>query len=176
MLRTAKTYALRAERSRLFCVRGGVGVCSHAQSLIFVRKRHNSAEVTRVGVCGNRRNKAVVNFAGRTVKRNSVAFLKYFAGESKTLFLLFHLYVAATGNAARSHAARNYRRVRGLSAAHGKDTLRVLHTLDILGRSFKTDQNNLFALLTFRNSVLCSENNLSCRRTGGSRNTLTYYV
>ena len=139
MLGTAKTYTLRAERSRLLSVVGSIRVGSHAQSLVFVSQIHNSAEVARVGVCGNGRDKAVVNVTRRAVKRNAVAFLEHLARKGKLLVFFVHLNVAAAGNAAGSHTARNYRRVRSLSAAYGKNTLRVLHTFDIFGGSFKTD-------------------------------------
>ena len=66
--------------------------------------------------------------------------------------------------------------MRGLSAADGKDTLRVLHALDIFGGGFKTDENNLLALLAFGNRVLCGEYDCARSRAGGSRDTLAYDV
>ena len=172
MLRTAKTYALRAERRRLLGVRGGVRIGSYAERLVFIGKFHNSAEVSRVGVCGNGGDKAIVNIARGAVEGNAVALVVNFTRKREALVFFVHLYVAATGYAARTHTAGNYRRVRGLSAANGQDTLRVLHTLDIFGGSFKTYQNYLLALLALYNRVLGGKYNRACRRAGGSRYTL----
>ena len=176
MLGTAKAYALCAERRSLSCVVGGIRIGSYAKRLIFVGKLHNSAEVTAVGVCGNGGNKAIVNVTRRAVEGNAVTLVINLACKREALIFFVHFNIAAAGNTARSHTARNNRRVRGLSAAHRKNALRELHALDILGRGFKTDKYYLLALFAFDNGVLCGEDNLSRSRAGGSRNTLAYNV
>ncbi len=173
MLGTAQTDTLRAERSRLFRVFRRIGVGSHAHCLVFVGKFHNSAEVAAVGIGGNGGNEAIVDVTRRTVEGNAVALVIYFTRKGELLVLFVHFDVAAARNAAGTHAARNDCRVRSLSAAHGENALRVFHALDIFGGSFKTDEHDLLALLAFDHGVFRREDDLTCRRTGGSRNTLS---
>ena len=172
MLGTAETDALRAERRSLLCVLGRIGIRSHAERLVLVRKLHDAAEVTAVGICGNGGDQAVVNVTRGAVERKRIAFLEHLARKGELLVLFVHLDVAAAGDAARTHAARNDRRVRGLTAAHRKDTLRELHALDVFGRGFETDENDLLALLALFDCVLSREDDAACRRAGGSRDTL----
>ena len=172
MLRTAEADALCAECGSLFCVLGGIRVGSDVERLVFIRHLHDAAEVTAVGICGNGRDQAIVNVTGGTVEGEDVAFLIQLALEGELFVFLVHLDVAAAGDAARTHAARNDRRVRGLTAAHRKDTLRELHALDIFGGRFETDENDLLALLALFDGVLSREDDGTCRRAGRSCDAL----
>ena len=62
MLRTAKPDAFRAERARLLRVFRCVGVGAHLQFAVFVRPRHNPAEIAGNG-CGYRLDRLAVNVA-----------------------------------------------------------------------------------------------------------------
>mgnify|MGYP005779409487 CR=1 FL=1 len=172
VLGTAEADALRAERSRLLCILGRIGIRSHAERLVLIGKLHDAAEVAGVGICGNGGDEAVIDVTRGTVERERVAFLEHLACEGELLVLLVHLDIAAAGDAAGAHAARNDRRVRGLTAAHRKDTLRELHALDIFGGRFETDENDLLALLALFDGVLSREDDGTSRRTGRSRDAL----
>ena len=176
VLGAAKADALRAERSRLLGVLGRIGIRSDAERLILVRKLHDAAEIAGVGVGGNGGNEAVVDVARGAVKGEDVAFLEHLARKSELLVLLIHLDVAAAGDATGAHAARDDRRVRGLTAAHREDALRVLHALDILGRGLKADKDDLLALLALFNGVLRREDDGACSGAGGSGDALAHDV
>ncbi len=173
---TAKTDPLRAERRRLFRVRRRVRIGTNAERFIFVGKFHNASEIAAVGICGNGRDQAIVNVTRRTVERNAVAFVIYFSCEFEIFFFLVHFDVAATGYAAGTHAARHDCRMRRLSAAHRENSLRILHAFDIFGRGFKTNENDLLALLAFDDSIFGSEYDGTCRRAGGCRDPFAYDV
>ena len=142
VLGAAKADALRAECGSLLCVLGRIRVRSHAERLILVRKLHDPAEVTGIGIGGNGGDQAVIDVARGAVQGERVALFEHFARKGELLVLLVHLDVAAAGDAAGTHAARNDRRVRSLSAAHRQNALRELHALDILGRGLETDKND----------------------------------
>ena len=172
VLGTAQADALRAERGGLLCILRGVCIGTDAQSLILVGEIHDTAEIAAVGICGNGRNEAVVDVAGGAVQRNAVAFMVDLAGEGELLVLLIHLDVAAAGDAAGAHAARNDGRVGGLAAADGQDTLRILHTFDVLRGGLEADEDDLFALFALFNGVFGGEDDGTCSGARGSRNTL----
>ena len=172
VLGTAKTNALRAERSRLLCILGRIGIRSDAERLVLVRKLHDAAEVAGVGIRGNGGDEAVIDITRGAVEGQDVALLEQLAREHELLVLLVHLDVAAAGNAASTHAARNDCRVRGLTAADGKDTLRELHALDVLGRGLKADKDDLLACLAFLDGVLSGKDDSACGGAGGCSDTL----
>ena len=60
--------------------------------------------------------------------------------------------------------------MRGLTAAHGKNTLRKFHALDILGAGLQADENDLFALLALDNGVLGGKYDLTRRCARRRRN------
>ena len=74
-----------------------------------------------------------------------VALVIGLAGQLELLVLLVHLDVAAAGDTAGAHAARNDGRVGGHAAADGQDALSGLHALDVLGRGLQTDEHDLLA-------------------------------
>ena len=77
----------------------------------------------------------------------TVALVEGLACEGELLVLFVHFDLAAAGDTAGTHATGNNSCVRGHTAANSQDTLRSLHAGDILGRSLKTDKDNLLALL-----------------------------
>lgn len=164
MLGTAQADALRAERRSLLRILRGIRVGADAERLIFVGELHDAAEVTAVGISGNGRDQTIVNVAGGAVEGEHVALFVNFAFEGELLVLLVHLDVAAAGNAAGAHAARDDRRVGGLSAADGQDALRELHAFDVFGGGFQSYQDDLFALLALLDGIFCGEHDLA----GGS--------
>ena len=172
VLGTAKTNALRAERSCLLCILGRIGIRSDAERLVLVRKLHDAAEVAGVGICGNGGNEAVINVTRGAVEGQDVTLLEQLAGERELLVLLVHLDIAAAGDAARTHAARDDCRVRGLTAADSKDALRELHALDVLRRGLETDKDDLLACLAFLDGVLSREDDGTCSGAGGCSDTL----
>ena len=172
MLGTAKTDALRAERSRLLCILGRIGIRSDAERLVLVRKLHDAAEVTRIGICGNGGDEAVVDGTRGAVEGQDVALLEQLAREHELLVLLIHLDIAAAGDAAGTHAARDDCRVRGLTAADGEDALRELHAFDVLGRGLEADEDDLLALLACLDGVLRRKDDGARGSAGGSGDTL----
>ena len=100
----------------------------------------------------------------------------YFARKFKIFLFFVHLDVAATGNAAGTHAARHNGSVRSLTAANGKNTLRVLHAFDVFGGSFKANENHFLLVLAFFHGVFRGEYDAARSRAGGSRNTLADHV
>ena len=171
MFGTAKTDALCAEFGSAFCVGGGVCVGADVHCLIFVGKAHNSSEVTAVGICGDGLDCDVVNVTGASVKGEVVAFVEDFPAEFKEFVGFVHFDVAATGNTAGAHSAGDNRRVGGLTAANGKDTLRVFHTFDVFGRGFKTYEDDFLARLTESDGFFGGENDCACRCAGRRRDT-----
>ena len=172
VLGTAQADALRAERGGLLGVLRGVCIGAHAECLVFVGHFHDAAEVTAVGVCGNGGDEAVVDVAGGAVQRDAVAFMIHFAGEGELLVLFVHLDVAAAGDAAGAHAARDDCRVGGLAAADGQDALRIFHALDVFGGGFEADEDDLFALLALFDRVFRREHDGACGSARGSGDAL----
>ena len=172
VLGTAQADALRAERGGLLGVLRGVCIGAHAECLVFVGHFHDAAEVTAVGVCGNGGDEAVVDVAGGAVQRDAVAFMIHFAGEGELLVLFVHLDVAAAGDAAGAHAARDDCRVGGLAAADGQDALRILHALDVLRGGLEADEDDLFALLALFDGVFSGEDDGAGSGARGSRDAL----
>ncbi len=162
MFGTDETDTLCAEFCRSLCVGRRICVCANAERFIFVCEFHNSSEVTAVGVCRNGLDDCIVDVARRTVEGETVAFAENLACEFEVFLVLVHLDVAATGNAAGSHSASNNRRVRGLTAANGKDALCVFHTFDVLGRSLESYENDFLACFAFFNCVLCGKYDCTC--------------
>ena len=172
MLGTGKTDTFGAKFKRSLRVGGGVGVGADLQSLVLIGKLHDPAEVTAVGVGGNGLDAGVVDQAGGAVQGKLVTLTEDLAGELEVLFFFVHLDIAATGNTASTHTTGNNGCVGGLTATHGKDALRVLHALDIFGRGFQTDENDLLVLLSFPDSVFSGEDDGTGSSARGSRNTL----
>ena len=161
VLGTAQADALRAERSRLLRVRGGIRVRADGERLVLVGELHDAPEVTGRSIRSHRRDAFAVDVARRTVEGDDVALFVHFAFEGELLVLLIHLDVAAAGDAAGAHAARDDRRVRGHAAAHGQDALRIVHAFDVFGRGLETDEDDLFALLALLDRIFRGEHNLT---------------
>ena len=166
VLGAAKADALRAERGGLLRIRGGIRVGADSHRLVFVGQLHDAAEVAGRSIRSNRRDALAVDVAGGTVEGDDVALFIDFAREGELLVLLVHLDVAAAGDAAGTHAARNDRRVRSLSAAHRQNALRELHALDILGRGLEADKDDFLALLALFDGVLRRKDDGTCGRAG----------
>ena len=81
VLGTAEADALRAERSRLLCILGRIGIGADAERLVLICKLHDAAEVTAVGIGGNGRDERIVDLTGGAVEGERVTFLEDFAGE-----------------------------------------------------------------------------------------------
>ena len=172
VLGTAEADALCAERSRLFCVCRRIRVGADCHCLVFVGQFHDAAEITGGGVCGNGLDAFAVDVAGGTVEGDDVPFFINFALEGELLVLLVHLDVAATGDAAGAHAARDDCRVGGHAAADGEDTLCIVHALDVLGRGLQSDQDDFLALLALCDRIFSREDDGTGRRAGGCGKSL----
>ena len=129
-----------------------------------------------VGIGGNGRDERIVDLTGGAVEGERVAFLEDLARKGELLVLLVHLDVAAAGDAAGTHAARDDCRMRRLTAANGEDALRELHAFDVFGRGFQADKHDLFALFALFNGVFGGEYYRACCRAGGCGNTLADHV
>lgn len=172
VLGAAKADTLRAERGSLLCILGRIGIRSDAERLVLVCKFHDAAEITGVGIGGNGGDNTVIDVARGAVQGERIAFLEHLAREGELLVLLIHLDVAAAGDAAGTHAARDDCRVRGLAAAHRQDALRKLHALDVLGRRLETDEHDLLPLLALCDGILRRENDGACRSAGRGSDAL----
>ena len=171
MLGTAQADALCAEGGCLLRVVRGVGVRADLQTAELVGPAHQAVEIAGDGR-GSRLDLLAVNIAGGAVDGDPVAFLIGLAGQLEGLGFLVHLDRAAAGDAARAHAAGNDSRVGGHAAADGQNALRVVHTLDILGRGLQTDKHDLMTVLGPVCCFLGGENDLtagSARRRGQAR-------
>ena len=172
MLGAAKADALRAERGGLLRIRGGIRVGADGHRLVFVGQLHDAAEVAGRGIRSNRRDALAVDVAGRAVEGDDVALFIDFAREGELLVLLVHFDVAAAGDAAGAHAARDDRRVGGHTAAHRQDALRIVHALDVLGGGFQSYQDDLFALLALLDGIFGREHDLTGSGAGGRGQSL----
>ena len=79
------------------------------------------------------------------------------------------LEFTAAGDTAGAHAAGNNCSVAGHAAAHGQNALSGVHTLDILGGSLLTDQDDTAACSVCGNSVVSVEIDTACSCAGGCR-------
>ena len=87
-----------------------------------------------------------------------------------------HLDVSATGNAAGTHTSRNDRRVGSLTASDGENTLSVLHTLDVFGRSFESYENDFLTRFTLFGSLFGGKYHRTGSRPGRCGDTFADYV
>ena len=167
MLGAAEADAFRAEGTCLTCVLGSVGIGPDLQCAVLVRPCHDPAEIARDGsVDGG--NGFAVDVAGGAVEGDPVALMEGLAAERENFLVLVDDDVAAAGNAAGAHAARNDRRVGGHTAADGEDALCIVHALDVLGRGLETDENDfLFAFVDHPvGGVFGGEYDFAARRAG----------
>ena len=126
-------------------VAGVVGVGADLQLAGGVSPAHEAAEIAGDGGFHGGDGFAV-DLAGGAVQGDPVAFVdRSWPPRVEVLLFVVHLDFGAAGDAAGAHAAGNNGRVRGHAAAHGQDTLRGDHALDVLRRGFQTDQNDLLA-------------------------------
>ncbi len=165
MLGTAQTDTLSAQLARLFSVSRCVCICTNLELSELICPSHNSAELA-CDFSVNRRDNSVVDVTCRAVNRDVVALFVNLAAESELLILLVHNDVAAARYTAGTHTARNNGCVRGHTAANGQNTLCNLHTGNILRRGLQTNQNNLFASVVPKLSVLSREYNLTASSAG----------
>ena len=77
------------------------------------------------------------------------------------LGIVIDLDVAAAGHAAFAHAARHNRRVGGHAAAGGQDALGGVHAVDVFGRGFDADQDDLAAELGLCLGLVGGEDDLA---------------
>ena len=166
VLSTAEANALGAELHGLLGIVRVIGVGANTQTAILVGPCHDAAELAADGGV-DRGDDAVVDVTGGTVERDEVALVIGLAGELELLVLLVHLDLAAAGNAALTHAARDNSRVGGHTAADGQDALSGLHALDVLRGGLETDENDLLAALLPLLGVLGREDDLAAGSAGG---------
>ena len=166
MLCTAKANALRAEAYRHGGIMRIVCIGAYGKLLVLVRHFHYASEIAAVGVGGNGGDKSIVDAAGGTVKAQHVALVIGLASKGELLVLFVHLYFAAAGYAAGTHAARNDGRVGGLSAANGQNTLGILHALNVLGAGLKANEYYLLAHLALLHRILGGEHDLARGSSG----------
>ena len=173
MLCTAQTDTLGAQLTSLLSVCGCVGVCTNLKSSVLIGPLHNSAELASDGSvnCGD---DTVVDVTCRAVDGDIVAFLEGLACKCELLISLVHSDIGAAGYTAGTHTAGYNGSVRGHTAANCQDTLSSLHTLDVLGRGLKTNENYLFACAALSLSVLSGEDYLTASSTGRSTQALAH--
>ena len=172
VLGTAEADALRAERSRLLCILGRIGIGADAERLVLICKLHDAAEVTAVGIGGNGRDERIVDLTGGAVEGERVAFLEDLACKGELLVLFVHGNLGAAGDAASAHTTGNNCCVGGHAAANGQDALCVLHAFDVLGGGLEADEDDLLAGLAFLDGIFCREDDGTCGSAGGSCDTL----
>ena len=160
MLCTAETDTFCTKLSCFLCICRCVCICSYLQCSILVSPCHNSAELTS-DLCINCRNLTIVNVTSCTVDRDEISLMVLFSCQCELLVLLVHRNVAASRYTACTHTTCNYRCVRCHTAADCKDTLRSLHTCDILWGCLKTYKDNLLASCIPVLSILCCKHNLT---------------
>ena len=165
MLRAAESHALRAEGNCLLRVFGRVGVGAHAQGALFVCPFHKGLEVPR-NRSRRRGNLADVDKAGRAVNGDAVALADGPAVDGEAFFLLVDLDVAAACYATAAHTARDNRRVRSASAAHGEDALGGVHAFDVFGRGLQPHEDGFFSARSRGLCVLGGEADPSGSRAG----------
>ena len=171
MLGAAEADALSAELHGLLGVVRVIGVRADAQTAILVGPSHDAAELAADGGV-DRGDDAVVDVTGGTIDGDEIALVIGLAGELELLVLLVHVDLAAAGDAALAHAARDDSRVGGHTAADGQNALGGLHALDILRRGLETDENDLLAALLPLFGILSGEDDLAAGGAGGGGQSL----
>ncbi len=175
MLGAAQADALGAEVAGLTGVAGSVGIGAHEGLGELGGKVHDCAEVAaEFGFGGG--HLAVVNFTGRAVERDPVAFVVGLATHFDGLFLIVNLDFAGAGNAALAHTAGNHSSVRGHTAAHGEDTLGHGHAAEVFGRGLDADEDNFLFLLGPCLSLVGEEHDLAGCCAGRCGKALGNYV
>ena len=100
------------------------------------------------------------------------------SAKGEFLLLFVDLDLAAAGYTAGTHTTGNYCCVGGHTTAYSQDTLRSVHTLDVLRRCLQTNQDHSLALAADACSLgsLCVEAYLTCCCTRGSRKSLSDHL
>ncbi len=175
MLCSAKTNALRAVLHGICRIGRGVRIGAHLKLAVLVCPLHNPSEVSAHGSL-NGLDIAFINLTSGAVQRNVIALTEYFSAQFKYFLLLVDRDLATAGYARRTHAARHDCRMGGHATAHGKNTFRRMHTLDILRGSLKTHKHDSLAFLMCFLRLVCRKVNLTCRRAGRSGKCLSHYL
>jgi hypothetical protein len=100
------------------------------------------------------------------VESDPIAFAEDATVGGDSLLLNVYVESGATDDAAFAPAASDESGVAGHAAFGGEDSLRCVHAVDIFGRSFVSNENDLFALLRPGFGVVGGENNLTKSATG----------
>ena len=115
------------------------------------------------------RQLARINFAGRAVDGEEIAFLEDRAIHCHGLGGVIDLQRAGAANANFAHLAGDERRVRTDAAFGGQDAFGGDHAAQIFGRRFVADQQNLFAFGGGFDGALGIQINLAGGRAGTGR-------
>ena len=173
MLGTAQTNTFCAEASGFLSISRSISIGTDTELAVFVSPFHNTTEFAADRSINGRDN-TVIDITGRTIERNIIAFDISLASQLKFLVFFIHVDFGTTGYTAGAHTTCNNSSVRGHTATNGQDTLSSFHTFDVLGRSFQTNQYNLFTFCSPLFCVFSSENNTSASSTGRSSQSFCY--
>ena len=144
MLCTAETDALSTQ---LNCVQGvgrGISVGAYTQGPELVSPLHDALKVTAYSsfLCSD---VTLVDLSCRTIQGNVISLMECMSAKFKYLSFFVNLNLAAAGYTAGTHAACNNCCMAGHTAADSQDTLRSVHTLNILWGCLQTNQDNSLA-------------------------------
>ena len=147
VLRAAQADPFSAERTRGLRIPRNVRVRANPEfAAVLVGNLHELREHRRVRIGILRRRLPEVNSAGCPVDRNPLAFSnreRFVAGlHCRGLRAVVNRDGTATHDAGHAHAAGHNRRVRALAADRGHDSLRGVHSVNIVRSRFLADQND----------------------------------
>ena len=168
VLCAAKTNPFCAEINRGLNIERRFRICPHAQSARRVCPSHDLGKITReFGL--DHIHRAREDLACGPVDRDNVARLDGAAHNREFLGIIINPDFACTGDTRRTHAARNNGGVRGHAPARGDNRFGGVHAVDIFGRGFNADQNDLNSGFRFGLGLIRSEDHFANRCAGRGR-------
>ena len=168
MLGTAEADTFCAEANGDLCIARRIGIGANAHGAILVGECHDFSK--RSGEFGIACfDAAFVDLAGRTVKRDPIAFAESDVTNLNGLGLGIDNGIAATGYAALTHTTSHHCCVGGHAAASGEDALCRDHAGDVFRRCFGTAENNFLAELGPCFSIFSGEDDLAGCHAGRGR-------
>ncbi|OAV74095.1 hypothetical protein Barb7_02452 [Bacteroidales bacterium Barb7] len=172
VLRAAKTDTNGTELAGNGGIMRRVSIGAHLHLGVFVGQLHESIEITRHFrfLC---RQLAFIDFAGRSVDRDKVAFLEMLAGNFQRPCLVIDVQRAGTGYTTLAHTASHNRRVRSHTPASRQYAFGGSHTGKVFGRSFDADKNHLMPFRVLLGGIFGKEHDLS--RSSPRRGRQTFY-
>ena len=111
---------------------------------------------------------AAEHLARAAVDGNIIAFPDRRAADGERLLFFVQTEGSAAHDGGLSHLAADDRGMRGHAAGGRQDALGGAHAVDVIGRSLRPDQDDLFPFLFPDLGLLCRENGLTGGRAGGS--------